>query len=285
MTKSREVAVAVPASLVSDVPHLREKTAKIGIVGRAACIFGVEEIIVYADQQFKRQRRDANLIATILSYLETPQYLRKRLFKIRPELRYAGVLPPLRSRHHPLANRVSGLVDGEIREGAVVSVGRSGVLVDVGVDRDAFIRDANLRVGSRVTVALKKSKNSLEARVLKSSEIREYWGYHVTLSKLTLGKLLNDSSIDLVIGTSKYGKPFSEVQHELRDRMRDSQKVLVAFGAPSQGLYQIARREKIDLDSVADFVINVFPFQEVETVRTEEAILVALGILRFLTKS
>ena len=281
----QEVSIAVPASFVSDVPHLREKTMKIGIVGRATGIFGVEEIIVYPDHHLKRQRREIDLIATILSYLETPQYLRKRLFKIRPELRYVGVLPPLRSRHHPLANRIKGLVDGEVREGVVVSAERDGVFVDVGVERGAFIRDADLPIGLRVTVALKKSKDCLEARTLKRSEIGEYWGYQVKLSKLTLGKLLKDRDFDLAIGTSKYGRPFREIREKLEDRWRASRRILVAFGAPSQGLYQIVKREKIDLDSVVDFVVNMFPRQEVETVRTEEAVLVTLGILSLFAKS
>lgn len=258
---------------------------KIGIVGRATGIFGVEEIIVYPDHHLKRQRREIDLIATILSYLETPQYLRKRLFKIRPELRYVGVLPPLRSRHHPLANRIKGLVDGEVREGVVVSAERDGVFVDVGVERGAFIRDADLPIGLRVTVALKKSKDCLEARTLKRSEIGEYWGYQVKLSKLTLGKLLKDRDFDLAIGTSKYGRPFREIREKLEDRWRASRRILVAFGAPSQGLYQIVKREKIDLDSVVDFVVNMFPRQEVETVRTEEAVLVTLGILSLFAKS
>ena len=285
MVWGQEVSIAVPASLVSDVPHLREKTMKIGMVGRAAGIFGVEEIIVYPDHHLKRQRREIDLIATILSYLETPQYLRKRLFKIRPELRYVGVLPPLRSRHHPLANRIKDLVDSEVREGVVVSAERGGVFVDVGVERGAFIRDADLPIGLRVTVALKKSKDDFEARTLKRSEIGEYWGYQVKLSKLTLGKLLKDHDFDLVMGTSKYGRPFREIREKLGDRWRASRRILVAFGAPSQGLHRIAKKEKVDLDSVVDFVVNMFPCQEVETVRTEEAVLVTLGILSLFAKS
>ena len=40
-------SIAIPSSLVSDTPHLREKTAKIGLIGRSAAIFRVEEIVVY----------------------------------------------------------------------------------------------------------------------------------------------------------------------------------------------------------------------------------------------
>ncbi len=79
-----KLAVAIPAPVVSDTPHLREKTSKIGLIGRAAAIFRVDEIVVYVDNPKVNQRADVDLIATLLEYMETPQYLRKRLFKIEP---------------------------------------------------------------------------------------------------------------------------------------------------------------------------------------------------------
>lgn len=285
MVANRKVSIAIPASLVSDVPHLREKTVKIGIIGRAAGIFGVEEIIVYPDEHFARQKREINLIVMILSYLETPQYLRKRLFKIRPELRYVGVLPPLRSQHHPLVSRLEDLKDGEIRDGVVISTQKDGVFVDVGVKQHAFICNLHLTIGRRVTVKLKKGEDRLEGRVMKRNEVPVYWGYRVKPSKLMFGKLLGDLNFDLVIGTSRFGRPIQKVCSELEDRWRGSRRILVAFGAPSQGLFNVVKREKLDLESITDFIINVFPDQEVETVRTEEAVLVTLGFLNLLTKS
>ena len=69
--RDRKLAVAIPASLVSDIPHLREKTLKIGLLGRAAAIFRVMEIIVFPDDLGSNQKRDRNLIVTILSYIRT----------------------------------------------------------------------------------------------------------------------------------------------------------------------------------------------------------------------
>ena len=43
--RDRKLAVAIPVSIVSDIPHLREKTLKIGLIGRAAAIFRVTEMI------------------------------------------------------------------------------------------------------------------------------------------------------------------------------------------------------------------------------------------------
>ena len=66
------LSVAIPASLVSEVPHLREKTLKIGLIGRALAIFRVDEVIVFPDHLHQNQKRDADFISTVLSYMETP---------------------------------------------------------------------------------------------------------------------------------------------------------------------------------------------------------------------
>ncbi|MGB9135507.1 MAG: RNA methyltransferase [Candidatus Bathyarchaeia archaeon] len=283
MTFKRDLSIAIPASLVFDIPHLREKTQRIGMVGRAVAIFGVDEIIVFPDSPDRDQRDEIRLINTILSYLETPQYLRKRLFKLMPELEYAGVLPPLRTRHHPLRNRVEDLVDGEYREAAVVAQTVDGALVDVGVERHALIQNQKLPPNMRVTVRISKKNGRLEARVTDRGEIERYWGYRVTSSDTSIGKLLKTRKFDLVIATSKHGKPFHEASQGLLNRWGTSHRILVAFGAPTRGLYEIAKQESLSLDDIADFVVNTFPRQEVETVRTEEAVYVALGILSLMS--
>ena len=61
----KKLSIAIPASTISDTPHLREKTAKIGLIGRAAAIFRVDEIIVYPDSPKVDQRRDLDFIALI----------------------------------------------------------------------------------------------------------------------------------------------------------------------------------------------------------------------------
>ncbi|UCE95820.1 MAG: RNA-binding protein [Candidatus Bathyarchaeota archaeon] len=277
-----ELSIAIPASLVSDIPHLREKTSRIGTIGRAAAIFGVDEVVIFPDSYAKNQSREIDLIATILSYLETPQYLRKRLFKIRPELKYAGVLPPLRTPHHPLPKRAKDLVTGEYREGVTVSHVKEGTIVDVGVERHALIRSKKLPKNVRVTVRIRKTKRRLEAEIVSRNEISEYWGYQITCYSRTLGKLLQRQTYDLILATSRNGKPFQGILEELTSRWGTSHKILIVFGAPAQGLYEIVKREGLKLDEITDFVANTIPHQKVETVRTEEALLVTLGILNLM---
>jgi predicted SPOUT superfamily RNA methylase MTH1 len=69
------------------------------------------------------------------------------------------------------------------------------------------------------------------------------------------------------------------VANEIAERWRKAETVLVAFGAPSQGLHEIAKKEDLSLDDIADFVVNTIPRQGTETVRTEEALIASLAIL------
>jgi hypothetical protein len=277
--RDRKLAVAIPVSMVSDIPHLREKTLKIGLIGRAAAIFRVNEIIVFPDNLGTSQKRDRNLIVTLLSYMETPQYLRKRLFKIKPELRYVGIMPPLRTPHHPLEKRAKKLKIGEYREGATIAVTGNGSLVDIGVERPVLIPDMKLPVNKRVTVKITNLGKHTKATLANRKEIEAYWGYTVTASKSSFGQLTKSRAYDLVVATSKNGTPLTQVADELAKRWKKSRRVLVSFGAPTQGLQEIVAQEKLRLDEVADFTVNTIPDQGTETVRTEEAIYASLALL------
>jgi len=275
----KKLCIAIPASVVSDTPHLREKTSKMGLIGRAAAIFRVDEIIVYPDDPKANQTADVDLTATLLAYMETPQYLRKRLFMIKPELRYAGVLPPLRTPHHPLNRRMKNLKVGEYREGATVSVTRKGTLIDIGVEQPVLIPNRQLPMNNRVTVKITKVKKRVEVEVANRDEIPTYWGYMVTVEKRSFGKLVKSRGFDLTVATSKYGVPFEDAAEEIAEKWRKAKTILIAFGAPTRGLYEIARSEGFSLDDVVDFVVNTIPMQGTETVRTEEAIIASLAIL------
>ncbi|MEM2914258.1 MAG: RNA methyltransferase [Candidatus Bathyarchaeia archaeon] len=278
-----KLSVAIPASLVSDVPHLREKTFKIGLIGRALAIFRIDEVIIFPDRLGEDQSREADLIATILSYMETPQYLRKFLFKIKPELRYAGVLPPLRTPHHPTQNRKKDLKVGEYREGVVVGSDTKGIFVEIGVEHPIPVPNVIIPLNTRVTVKIIVDGKHPKADTAKPEEIEVYWGYKVTISKSSLGRIIKEKTFDLVIATSRHGKLFTKVADDLLKAWKESENVLIAFGSPTEGLHDIVSKEKLKLSDVADFVINVIPKQATETVRTEEAVYATLAALNLLT--
>jgi len=276
--QKKKTSIAIPASVVSDTPHLREKTTKIGLIGRAASIFRINEIIIYPDNFKINQKAEMDLVTTLLEYLETPQYLRKHLFKLKPELRYAGILPPLRTAHHPLNRKISTLKVGDYREGVVLTETKNGVLVDIGVETMALLPNKQLSINKRITVKITKIKERLEVELANRDEIPVYWGYNVLPEKISLGKFLKNKNFDLTIATSRYGVPLNKVSASIKEKWSKAKTVLVAFGAPTLGLYKILRNEGVLLEDVVDFVVNTIPNQGTETVRTEEALLASLAI-------
>jgi len=275
----KRLSIAIPASVVSDVPHLREKTSRMGLIGRAAAIFRVEEIIICPDNPKMSQRADMDLIATLLTYMETPQYLRKRLFTLKPELQYAGILPPLRTAHHPLNRKVENLKEGEYREGITLSNTKEGVLVDIGVEKPALIVNRQEPIGKRITLRIMRVDKQTEVELADRSEIPEYWGYTVAVERCLFGKMLESRNFDLTIATSKYGVPFTDVAEQIGQDWKAASTILVAFGAPTKGLNEMAKQEGLKLEDIADFVVNTIPKQGTETVRTEEALIASLAIL------
>jgi predicted SPOUT superfamily RNA methylase MTH1 len=276
----KKIAIAIPASVISDTPHLREKTSKIGLIGRAAAIFRVDEIIVYPDNPKANQRGDVALIATLLAYMETPQYLRKRLFKLEPQLQFAGILPPLRTPHHPLNRKAADLKVGEYREGVVLSGAREGVLVDIGVEQPALMRESKVQVGKRLTVKVVKLAERVEVEAADRTKIPLYWGYRISLEKRSFSELVKSGKYDLTVGTSKFGSRLADVADKMAVEWAKANCVLLAFGAPARGLFEIARDESASLNALVDFVVNTIPSQGTETVRTEEALLASLAVFR-----
>jgi predicted SPOUT superfamily RNA methylase MTH1 len=273
----KRLSIAIPASVVSDTPHLREKTAKVGLIGRAAAIFRVDEIIIYSDNPNVKQVADMDLVATLLVYMETPQYLRKRLFKLKPQLKYAGVLPPLRTPHHPLNRRIRDLKVGEYREGVTISSDKDGTKVDIGVEKLTLIPNKQLAKNQRITVKVTRIDEQVEVAIASREEIPYYWGYKVDVEKQPLGKFLKSRNFDLTIATSKYGVPLLDAIEDIGKQWEKAENILLVFGAPTQGLYEIARLEGLALDDIVDFVVNTIPMQGTETVRTEEAVMATLA--------
>jgi predicted SPOUT superfamily RNA methylase MTH1 len=121
-----------------------------------------------------------------------------------------------------------------------------------------------------------------KAVLVNHREIKTYWGYHVTTVNFSFGQLLKNRVFDLVVATSRRGVPLNKVKDELARRWKSSRRTLVAFGAPTQGLYEIVARERLNLDEVVHFIINTVPGQGTETVRTEEAVYASLAALNLL---
>ena len=262
-------SIFIPISILSDVSSLIEKTFKVGQIARSASIFRVERIVIYRDSPSASQQ-DGFLIRDLLAYAETPQYLRKLIFPLMPNLKYAGLIPPLRTPHHPL-----GSDNPLFREGYVLRSGKGASKVEIGLKEPVEV-PSELPANRRVTL------RHLDGQWVPSSksEVPLYWGYETRLELRALSPLMRGGSNGYVIATSRLGKPLSAVAGEIQAAMTWEKHISILFGSPGEGLNEILAREGAKPEDFADVVVNIVPEQGTATVRTEEAVVITLAVMR-----
>jgi methyltransferase len=265
----RRLAVAIPDTVLEEKSSLREKTGKLGTIARACAIYGVDVVEVFRDEG---GRGEGALIGKVMEFLETPQYLRKRLFPLDESLRFAGILPPLRIPSHKALVPLDRLKTGEVREGIANQDGT----VDVGLELPARLR-GGAKPGTRVTVRV-ETVRPLSVTLADKSQVSDYWGYRV--EKNSAEGVFADPRFELKIATSKLGDSLASKVGALRAGVASSRDVKLVFGSPSRGLFEIVGHSLV---SRATFVINLFTEQHVETVRTEEALMAGLSLVNLLS--
>lgn len=264
--------LAIPSMLLEDCSTLREKTEKIGMIARAAAIFAVTKVCIYGVAS--ESKDETRFLKLVLEYLELPQYLRKRVYQISEDLRFAGLLPPLRIPSHLVTPDESKVRVGDIRDGIVVR--KDGKLfADVGL-RNYVALSGNASPNQRVTVRIESVGNGLSSSIIDRSSIGSYWGYSVKAYS-NLRELFNSLEPAFAILTSRKGDNIQELWNTLTSRMGEAQNTLVVFGSPKHGLPEILERERFNPSN--SMMLNTIPKQAVETVRTEEAIVATLAIL------
>lgn len=268
--RGKRICIAIPDTILEEHDTTREKTMKLGQIARYCSIFGVDAVRVFHDPRGKGESR---FIKLILDYLETPQYLRRRLFPISEDLRFAGLLPPLRIPSHKAKTPVDKLRPGEFREGVVLADGMS---TDIGLERPALLRRKETPQ-KRLTIKITSASTlHVEGIAVERSEVPEYWGYTVDVSGQSA---LNDPQFPLRIATSRRGDPLPSVTRRLREAVLKANGLMLLFGPPSRGLFEILGK---DLYEKVGFVVNLYPEQQVVTVRSEEAIFSALYLVELL---
>ncbi len=266
------LSIAVPDSLFVDEDSLRGKTVKTGQIARAASIFGAERIYIYRDIR-NNYDREYETAKQILQYMETPQYLRRKLVSRKAELEFAGLLPPLKIPHH---QKESKIAKGEVREAVLFT--QSGELrADIGAKESATYIGHG-QAGERVTI--KVDSESIPFKVSQTVKPESvYWGYEVRRAP-SLARFLRSANFELVILTSHLGESIVAKWNELSARAREANRILICFGSPDLG---IDRLLKLEGSQVSDFskslYLNLFPDQNVGTIRLEEAILCSLSII------
>jgi methyltransferase len=279
------VSIALPGSIIQNAQSRELRTYLAGQIGRALAIFNIDEVVVFDDRSMSEIEAagsafgDPNMfLVRILQYLECPQYLRKKMFALHPDLKFAGLLNPIDAPHHMRANE-----DRPYREGVIVDAkannGKKGSLVHVGTRQYVQIGKA-LKPGVRVTVEMKK-KEAVEP-TKPTKELGVYWGYNVRFAKSFKDIFVESpykEGYDCAIGTSENGSNVSKMK-----LTKKAKHAIVVFGGLAGLEATVEADESLNVprgktSNIFDHYVNVYPNQGSRTIRTEEAILMAMSIL------
>ena len=268
------LSVAIPDTSLTDCSDLREKTVKAGVIARALAVFRVEFVYIYDTGLLSpEKKRDADLLRKILQYMDTPQYLRKRSFSKSQSLKYAGLLPPLRTKSHPLESTIDDLQEGIVRWGLQVWPGK----IDLGLSKlVAYPKTVSERDPTLFKVI--KTKPQIALEVIDRDDVNDYWGFAVE-RVANLVKFLEESDDSTRIGFSRNAPSYLQLETDLKSTIAGTQSVLALFGGPSHGILGFFKKERDEVKSNIDFWVNTIPDQGTETVRLEEAIFASLSLL------
>ena len=256
-------SLAIPASILGVEHSLQLKTLKLGIIARAAALYRVDDIIVYRDRL--ATSRDYRLMVKLLKYIITPPHLKKTLFPIDEDLRYVGVIPPLKTPAHepPREPRPGALIDGLVLK----CTGRECIL-DLGALGKA-IAPPGLRPGSIVTVKIEEVR--AEKLLVAPEKPRCYWNPRLGRARNLASLIASEKRLGTrVLGTSRLGdcRPLT-----LKEALSGAGRVLIVFGGPRGHIWdEVPRR-------MFDYILNLVPNQGARTVRTEEAVIASLAAL------
>ncbi|KAJ3525148.1 hypothetical protein NM208_g11767 [Fusarium decemcellulare] len=277
------VSIAIPSSILTNLATADQRMTQPGRIARALAVFSVDEVVLHGDTD------PCHFLSHILSFLEAPPFMRKTLFPLHPNLRLTALLPSLDMPHHPhpkewISYREGVTVAGQTSTG-------SGTLVEVGLDQPVEIEE-QIPPKTRITLKFPDDENQYPEPVDPAAPRTEggyYWGYSVRKAN-SLSAVFTESpyenGYDISIGTSERGLPASKAFPPTK--RVNFNHLLIVFGGP-RGLEFAAMNDEelssMDIQGhktkeLFDHWINVLPNQGSRTIRTDEAIFIALTALR-----
>lgn len=314
---TKTCSIAFPASIFDNTPTPHLESYLVGQIARAAVIFNVTEIIIFDEDNNEASDARITRLVKLFEYAECPQYLRKSLFFIEPDLKYAGMINPLEAQHHLRTSQI----DCPYREGVTTrQIKRPendcpATEVNIGLAKPVIV-DGHINFNTRVTVKVDpsdlKKMNAMLAATLMSPEavivpptepmqkLNLFWGYYVrranSLSEVVSKNIFDPTKkkfYDLIIGTSEHGTSIDELifnsnqidtdKPTKKKRKHETPHTLIVFGGV-KGLEHSAscdpELKDFEVSKLFHHYINTCPNQGSNTIRTEEAVLITLSSLR-----
>lgn len=284
------LSVLIPSSIVDNAQSKELRTYLIGEIARILGIFKISEVIVFHDKLKDNSKDYINYFIKNLQYLETPQYLRKTLFPLSEDLKLSGLMNPLESQHHLRKDEWS-----PYREGCVLNRPVNGEYswVNIGLDKDCKINQ-KLPPKTRVTVKLNEKYFNEKLKFYTGVPVSmsepfiktgTYWGYIVRVCE-SYSEVLKDSifqeGYDFIIGTSDKGENYQTANFK---KKKNFKHCLIVFGGITgiEGMMNDDEHNNINEKNVSkgfDLYLNTCMNQGLRTIRTEEAILITLAVIR-----
>lgn len=284
------LSILLPSSIVDNAQSKELRTYLIGQLARTIGIFKISEVIIFHDKLKENSTDYLNFFVKNIQYLETPQYLRKTLFPMSEDLINSGLMNPLDASHHLRIDEWC-----PYREGCVLNRPVSGDYswVNIGLRKDCKI-NRKLPEKTRVTVKLneKSFKDKCKFYTGTAVSLREpfekagiYWGYVVRVCE-KWDEIFNDSiygeKYDFIIGTSDKGENYQKANFT---KKKDFKHCLIVFGG-IQGIEGMLEDDEHNVNNrknvrdLFDLYLNTCMGQGLRTIRTEEAIMISLAVLR-----
>lgn len=288
--RDHTISIALPASIIANAQSFELRSYLVGQIARALTIFNVDEVVIYEDQSSLPKGEDGvsqalSFFVRNLQYLETPQYLRRSLFQIHKDLKFAGLQNPLDAPHHMRMDEWS-----PYREGSVASVSKDGgCWVNCGLQHDVWIAqevEKNVRLTVKINRESWDAGEAITGKPVSPEDPRTkkglYWGYKTRVAaslKEALEGSSYDEGYDLMVGTSERGQV---VDHEFK--LPKFKHLLLVFGGLG-GLEEVLEDDICqmavrDPSKLFGTYVNACVNQGSRTIRSEEALLVTLSLLR-----
>ena len=283
------LSILLPSSIIDNAQSKELRTYLIGEIARIIGIFKISEIIILHDKLKENSKDYLNYFVKNLQYLETPQYLRKTLFPKSEDLLMSGLMNPLESQHHLRIDewcpyREGCVINRPVKEGVNAS------WVNIGLKKDCKI---NQRLPEKTRLTIKLNEKGFDNKLkyytgepVSMSEPLEklglYWGYIVRVCENfneVFSQSIYNENYDFIIGTSDKGENYKYANY---NKKKDFKHALIIFGGIQgiEGMFDYDEHNKKNIDNIFDLYLNTCVNQGLRTIRTEEAILISLAVIR-----
>ena len=283
------LSILLPSSIIDNAQSKELRTYLIGEIARIIGIFKISEIIILHDKLKENSKDYLNYFVKNLQYLETPQYLRKTLFPKSEDLIMSGLMNPLESQHHLRIDewcpyREGCVINRPVKEGVNTS------WVNIGLKKDCKI---NQRLPEKTRLTIKLNEKGFDNKLkyysgepVSMSEPLEklglYWGYIVRVCENfneVFSQSIYNENYDFIIGTSDKGENYKYANY---NKKKDFKHALIIFGGIQgiEGMFDYDEHNKKNIDNIFDLYLNTCVNQGLRTIRTEEAILISLAVIR-----